>query len=135
MVTAEEIIENFELLGDWEERYSYIIDLGKKLPPMPEEEKCDDNRVEGCVSNVWMVGGFSDDAPALLTMRLDSDAIIVKGLLSLMLILYEGRTREQVLELDVDGLFAKLGLMEHLSPTRQNGLHSMVATIQNLAKG
>ncbi len=117
MSTIEEIVQHFELLGDWEERYGYIIDLGKKLPAMPEAEKIDANWVEGCVSNVWMVGSFSGDSPPVLQLQLDSDAIIVKGLLSLLLMLYAGQTREEVLELEIESLFSQLGLMEHLSHT------------------
>lgn len=134
MTSVDEILENFELLGDWEERYRYIIDLGRQLPPMDEAARTDANRVEGCMSNVWLEGGFDDATPPRLHLQADSDAIITKGIVSLLRELYEGRTREEVEALDVRDLFDRIGLVEHLSPTRQNGLYSMTERIRALAR-
>lgn len=135
MTTTEELIDNFEMLGDWEERYRYIIDLGRRLPPMAEADRTDANRVEGCMSNVWLKGGFDDGSPPRLHIEADSDAIITKGVVALLRELYEGRTREEVESVDLRGLFERIGLVEHLSPTRQNGLHAMTERIQALARG
>ena len=135
MTTTEELLDNFEMLGDWEERYRYIIDLGRQLPPMEETDRTDTNRVEGCMSNVWLKGGFDDASPPRLHLEADSDAFIVKGIIALLREIYEGRTREEVEAVDVPALFNRIGLVEHLSPTRQNGLYAMNERIQGLARG
>jgi cysteine desulfuration protein SufE len=135
MTDVDTLVENFEILGDWEERYRYIIDLGKRLPPMPAEDKADEDRVEGCMSSVWIKGGFTggDGAPRL-QFDADSDAFIVKGLLGLLRELYAGRTPEEVLALDVRSVFDRIGLVEHLSPTRQNGLFAVVDRLRGMAR-
>jgi cysteine desulfuration protein SufE len=134
MIEAEQLVENFEMLGDWDARYQYLIDLGRQSPGLPESQKTDAHRVEGCMSNVWMQGGFGPAPDGVLDIRLDSDAIIVKGLLALFMELCNGRTRAEVLDLDLEDLFARLGLTEHLSPTRQNGLHAMIDHIRAMAR-
>ncbi len=134
MTTTEELLENFELLGDWEERYRYLIDLGRQLPALDPADRNDANRVEGCMSNVWLKGGFDDGSPPRLHLKADSDAIITKGIVALLRELYQGRTRSEVEELDVRDLFERIGLVEHLSPTRQNGLYSMNERIKALAR-
>ena len=134
MTPIEELVDNFELLGDWEERYRYIIDLGKKLPPMDEAAKTDANRVEGCMSNVWVAGGFDDGDPPRLRFDADSDAFIVKGLVALMREVYAGATPDEVLAVDIRGFFERVGLVEHLSPTRRNGLFALVERIRAMAE-
>ena len=134
MITIDELVENFQLLGDWEERYRYIIDLAKRLPEMTEEDKTEETRVHGCMSNVWVKGGFDDSDPPVLQFIADSDAFIVKGLLALLRTIYVGKTPEQVLAIDIQGFFNRVGLMEHLSPNRQNGLYGMVERIRDMAK-
>lgn len=135
MTTTEELLENFEMLGDWEERYRYLIDLGRQLPALDPADHTEANRVEGCMSNVWLKGGFDDGSPPRLRLEADSDAFITKGIVALLRQLYQGRTREEVEELDVRDIFRRIGLEEHLSPTRQNGLYSMNERIKALARG
>lgn len=130
--SLDDILESFEFLDDWEDRYKYLIDLGKELPGLPEEEKSDANKVRGCVSQVWLVTEVtrnSEGAP-VLSFRGDSDALIVQGLVAIVLALYSGRTAEDILKTDVDSLFNRLGLKEHLTPQRSNGLKSMVGRIR-----
>lgn len=132
MTSPDEIATNFELLPDWEERYQYLIDLGNRLPALPESDRCARNRVDGCTSQVWMLGGF-DGPDATLDLQLDGDAPLVRGLLALIQQLYAGLTRDEVLALDIHGLFERLGLLERLSPNRRSGLEAMVARIRALA--
>ncbi len=133
-MTIDQLIENFELLGDWEERYSYLIDLGKKLPKMADEAKTDETKVAGCMSNVWLAGKLRQTEPPVLEFAADSDAFIVKGLSALLLKIYSGKTPEEILAIDAHAIFSKLGLEAHLSPTRANGLHAMVARIREMAR-
>ncbi|WP_346914622.1 SufE family protein [uncultured Roseibium sp.] len=134
--SLDDILETFEFLDDWEDRYKYLIDLGKELPGLPEEQKNDANKVRGCVSQVWLVTNISRSAPGapVITYDGDSDALIVQGLVAVVLALYSGKTAQEILDTDVDGIFAKLGLKEHLTPQRSNGLKSMVARIQSDAR-
>lgn len=133
-MTIDELIENFELLGDWEERYAYLIDLGKKLPQMPAEHKDDSSKVQGCMSNVWLYTRRDGQNPPRLHFEADSDAFIVKGLVALLLSIYSGRDAEEILAIDAQELFNQLGLQAHLSPTRANGLHAMVERIRAEAR-
>lgn len=128
--STEEIIDDLDFLDDWEQRYQYIIDLGKQLPGLPDEFKLDEYKVRGCQSSVWMV---SEENGGKLTFKVDSDAIIVQGLLALVLAAYDNKTRAEIQTFDIDGYFAKLDLERHISPTRGNGLRAMVAKIQGLA--
>lgn len=134
--SLDEILETFDFLDDWEDRYKYLIDLGKELPGLPEDEKNDANKVRGCVSQVWLVTeiGRSETGEPVITYRGDSDALIVQGLVAVVLALYSGKTAKDILGTDVDGIFAKLGLKEHLTPQRSNGLKSMVGRIQSDAR-
>jgi cysteine desulfuration protein SufE len=134
--TLDDIIETFDFLDDWEDRYKYVIDLGKELSPLPEAEKNDLNKVRGCVSQVWLVTEISKNADGqpVITYRGDSDALIVQGLVAIVLALYSGKTAKDILDTDVDGLFGKLGLQEHLTPQRSNGLKSMVGRIRSDAE-
>jgi cysteine desulfuration protein SufE len=133
-MTVEKLISNFELLGDWEERYGYLIDLGKKLPGLPDSEKTEDNRVHGCQAMVWMLMEPDPEHPGALRIRADSDAFIVRGLIAVLQLLYNGRTPHEILTADAKSILGKLGLDQHLSPTRQNGLFAMVERVRSLAR-
>jgi len=129
-LSFEELSENFELFDDWEDRYRYIIDLGKKLPTLPDEYKTDATKVRGCMSQVWLVPGHSADAEDKFAFAADSDAHIVKGLIAVLAILYSGKSSAEVASIDADAAFSQLGLDQHLSPSRRNGLGSMVERIR-----
>ena len=126
-----ELLENFSLLDDWEERYAYLIDLGKKLPAFPVEQKHDGNLVRGCTSQVWLVEKMTD--PGTINFLADSDAHIVRGLIALLYAVYDGQGKDFVKNVDIEAFFARLGLSEHLSPSRRNGFFAMVGRIKNLA--
>lgn len=130
----DHLIETFEFLDDWEERYRIIIDLGRKLPEMPEELKTDVTKVRGCVSQVWMVTKKSEDNPPRYEFIADSDSHIVKGLIGLLQLAYSGKTLDEIREVNIDTIFSRLGLDSHLSPNRRNGFFSMVERINALAK-
>jgi len=128
---TEELVEDFEFLGDWEERYRYIIDLGKKLSPLDESERIEENIVRGCQSQVWLVRDANEGEN--LKFRADSDAFIVRGLLALVLAAYDSRSASEILSFDAKDFFQRLGLDQHLSPSRANGLHSIVQKIRTIA--
>ena len=123
----EELIDDFEMLGDWEERYRYLIDLGSQLPPLADEERTEENRVRGCMSQVWLVP--EDGSESRLRFRGDSDAHIVRGLVALMVALFDGRTPREAAETDAFALYTRLGLAEHLTPQRSNGVRAMADRI------
>ena len=129
--TIEEVIENFEFLGDWEEKFTYLIELGKKLPALSDTDKIEQYRVQGCQASVWLrvIPKKSD----IYEIHADSDAFIVKGLIVVLLLIYNFKTAKQILDTDSSKIFEQLGLDKHLSPTRRNGLHSMVSRIKALA--
>lgn len=129
----DELADTFELLGDWEERYRYLIELGRKLPPMPDSEKDDAHKVRGCMSQVWLAHTLKDGPPTTLEFRGDSDAHIVKGLIALLLAITSGRTPQQILETDIGAVFTRLGLENHISMNRRNGFFSMVERIRQMA--
>ena len=131
-VSLPELLENFEFLDDWMERYRYIIELGKRLPEMPEALRTPENKVLGCQSQVWLVVAESDD-PERIVFEADSDAHIVRGLVAILLVMFSGKTRAEILALDPRPTFAELGLDQHLSQGRSNGLLSMVGRIKALA--
>lgn len=116
------IIREFELLGDWTERYKYIIKLGQKLPPLDEKHKIDENLVRGCQSQVWLNTKLEDDR---VIFEADSDAAITKGLVALMVRFYSGEAPDTIMTTNPD-FIQKIGMQDHLSPTRSNGLASMV---------
>ncbi|MBR8730227.1 Cysteine desulfuration protein SufE [Porphyromonas levii] len=126
----DEIIEEFSLLDDWMDRYEMIIDMGNDLPPMPEAEKTPDHIIEGCQSRVWINGEV--DSNGLLQLRADSDAVIVKGIIAMLLKVLSGQKPADIANADLY-FIDKVGLKEHLSPTRSNGLLSMVRHIKLLA--
>ncbi|MCG8354338.1 MAG: SufE family protein [Kiloniellales bacterium] len=133
-MTVGELAENFEFLGDWEERYRYIIDLGRELEPLPEEYKVEDYRVQGCVSKVWLVGRADPTDPERITFIADSDAHIVKGLIAIALLLYSGKTAGEILDVDAREVLKRLDLGEHLSPSRSNGFYAMIRKIREIAE-
>ena len=130
-ITSEDIVDTLGFFDSWEDRYRYIIDLGKELPPLPESLHTDDRLVRGCQSQVWMEIGEQDGR---LQLAVDSDAFIVKGLLGVVLAAYNNRTPAEILAFDIDGYFEELELLRHLSPTRGNGLRAMVARIRAAAE-
>lgn len=131
--TAASILEDLEFFDDWEDRYRYIIDLGKKPPAMPEEFKTDANFVHGCQSQVWIHADY-DTASNTLHFLVDSDAHIVRGLAAMVMAAFNGQSPQAILAFDVDGYFGQTGLIQHLSPTRGNGLKSMVRKIRQAAE-
>jgi cysteine desulfuration protein SufE len=133
VVGFDELVDNFQLFDDWEDRYRYIIDLGKKLPEFPEALKTDEYKVRGCMSQVWIIPGHVSGDPKKFAFAADSDAHIVKGLIHVLATLYTGKLMNDVLGIDAEASFAKLGLDQHLSPSRRNGLVSMVDRIRKSA--
>ena len=131
-VTAEDVREDLEFLDDWEERYRYIIDLGKQLPPMPEELRTEERFVRGCQSQVWLVTDYDADA-GILHLAVESDALIVRGLAAIILTALNGKAPKDVADYDMDAFFERIDLLRHLSPTRGNGLLSMVGRIKQEA--
>jgi cysteine desulfuration protein SufE len=130
--SLDDLVAEFDLLGDWEERYRYVIDLGKELSPLSEAEHSDANKVRGCASQVWLV--TEPQADGTLRFRGDSDAHIVRGLIAVLLRLYSGREPDAILAFDAKAAFQKLGLAEALSAQRSNGLASMVARVRRDAE-
>ncbi len=131
--TIEEVLEDFEYLDDWEERYQEIIDLGRKLPALDDSYRTEAYRVKGCVSQVWFVPHVADTLPPTISFQADSDAHIVRGLVAILLMVYSGKTARQILEADIEGIFNRLDLASHLSPSRSNGFRSMVKKIRSIA--
>jgi len=129
----EELIDNFGLFEDWEDRYKYLIDLGKNLEPMADTLKTEETFVKGCTSKVWMICETDSDGHYHFTA--DSDAHIVKGLIAVLLSAYEGKTAEQIKTVDIEQAFSDIGLDQHLSPNRRNGFFAMVERIRTLARG
>ncbi|AXS39931.1 SufE family protein [Breoghania sp. L-A4] len=132
MTKIDEIIDNFEFLDDWEDRYRYVIELGKDLPELPENLRTDANKVRGCVSQVWLATRVEPQAgaPARLTFEGDSDAHIVRGLVAILLALYDGCDAREILQADAEALFQRLGLRDHLTPQRSNGLSAMIQRVR-----
>ena len=128
--TIDSLVDDFSFLDEWEDRYRYVIELGKALPELPDAERSDANKVRGCASQVWLVREIGGNGETRLNFRGDSDAHIVRGLIAILFALYSGRTAREILETDAEAAFAKLGLREHLTSQRSNGLTSMVARIR-----
>ena len=128
----QDIREAFAFFDSWEDKYRFVIDLGRGLQAMPEAEKTETNLVRGCQSQVWMTSRMDDDT-GTLRLSLDSDAHIVRGLIAIVLAAYDGKTPEEIVAFDIDGLFEELALLQHLSPTRGNGLRAMVNRIRETA--
>jgi cysteine desulfuration protein SufE len=135
-MTVDEIIENFSLLDEWDDRYRYVIELGRKLPPLPDSQRTDANKVQGCASQVWLSTTMKPNGAAgpILTFIGDSDAHIVRGLIAILFALYSGKSAREILSIDALELFDRMGLREHLTPQRSNGLRSMVERIRSDAR-
>jgi cysteine desulfuration protein SufE len=130
-ISSEDILDTLGFFDSWEDRYKYIIDLGKDLPAMPEALHTEDRLVRGCQSQVWIDTRMEDGR---LQLSVDSDAFIVKGLLGLVLAAYNNKTPADILEFDIDAYFEQLDLLRHLSPSRGNGLRAMVKRVQDIAR-
>ncbi len=131
-VTIDDVVDTFDFIDDWEERYAYIIDLGKKLPVFPDSEKTEANKVHGCQSQVWMIHLHHDEDNRHYFL-IDSDALIVRGLAAIILCMLNNKTAQEISNVDVDGIFGTLDLFRHISPTRGNGLRAMLQKMQGLA--
>jgi cysteine desulfuration protein SufE len=129
-ISADDIIDSLSFFDNWEERYKYIIDLGKELAPLDARFKIDDYLVRGCQSQVWLVDEWRNGR---LYFRADSDAFIVKGLLAVVLAAFNGKSPQEIINFDIDAYFVRLDLLHHLSSTRGNGLKAMVKRIQDIA--
>ena len=132
-MNVDDLVENFELLGEWEERYRYLIDLGRKLPPMPEADHSESNKVRGCMSQVWLTHQIKPGPPLTLEFQGDSDSHLVKGLIALLLLLTSGKTAQEILATDIATIFTRLGLENHITMNRRNGFYSMVERIRAMA--
>jgi cysteine desulfuration protein SufE len=135
IMTIDEIRDNFALLEDWDDRYRYVIELGRTLQPMPVAEYSQGNKVQGCASQVWLSKQVDrDGGEPVLNYLGDSDAHIVRGLIAILLTLYSGHTPREILGTDAPAVFDELGFREHLTPQRSNGLRSMVERIRSDAR-
>lgn len=133
-MTLTTLVDDFAIIDDWEERYRYVIELGRKLEPLTAEERSDAMKVRGCASQVWLVTERHPGPPVTLTFRGDSDAHIVRGLIAILFQIYSGKTPQEILATDARAIFADLGLTDHLTPQRSNGLFSMVERIRRDAE-
>lgn len=131
-MTIDDIRDNFELLDEWDDRYRYVIELGRTLVPMTERDHSPINKVQGCASQVWLARTLNrnERGEPVLAFTGDSDAHIVRGLIAILLSLYSGQTAKRILDMDALALFNELGFREHLSPQRSNGLRSMVERVR-----
>jgi cysteine desulfuration protein SufE len=136
MTAIDEIVANFELLDQWDDRYRYVIELGRGLPPLAESAHTEANKVRGCASQVWLLTHVKPGGAGgpVLTFDGDSDAHIVRGLIAILFALYSGRHAQEILDTDALKLFDRIGLRENLTPQRSNGLRSMVERIRGEAK-
>jgi cysteine desulfuration protein SufE len=130
-MTLDDLTETFDLLDDWEDRYAFIIDLGRRLEPMPEADMVEANKVRGCMSQVWLTAE-AQPGPGTprLHFRADSDAMIVKGLIAILMILFNDRTPAEIAALDAETELQRLGLDQHISPNRRNGVTAMIERIK-----
>lgn len=134
-MSIEELIEEFEFLTDWDDRCDLLIDLGFELPKLPEEAKVEENRVHGCQSNVWLVARLNEDSqPPAVEFLANSDSMFVNGLIAVLVALYNEKTPEEILAIDVDELFRRLELDRYLTPQRRNGLFGMVLRVREFAQ-
>ncbi len=133
-LTPDELIQAFQECLDWEERYDFLLELGDQLEPLPEAFRVEENRVQGCVSNVWVVGEVVGEPSTRLRFLADSDAQIVRGLVAVLVMLMDDKSPKEILQLDLEGLFRRLELDQHLSRSRSNGLASMIRRMRQLAQ-
>ena len=131
-MTLDNIVADFEFLDDWEDRYRYVIELGRSLPPLPEAARAEANKVRGCASQVWLAAGVDGAVRAAprLSFKGDSDAHIVRGLIAILFAIYSGRRADEILRIDAPNVFRRLGLAEHLTPQRSNGFAGMAERIR-----
>jgi cysteine desulfuration protein SufE len=136
MTAIDEILENFVLLEEWDDRYRYVIELGRTLSPLAEAAHIDANKVQGCASQVWLVTHKKPNGAAgpVLTFEGDSDAHIVRGLIAILFALYSGKTAKEIVDTDALAVFDRMGLRENLTPQRSNGLRSVIQRIQAEAR-
>jgi cysteine desulfuration protein SufE len=134
--TLDEIVENFALLDEWDDRYRYVIELGRGLSPLPERDRSEANKVQGCASQVWLATTIRPDGATgpVLAFAGDSDAHIVRGLIAILFAMYSDKPAREILSADATALFERLGLREHLTPQRSNGFRSMVERIRSDAR-
>jgi cysteine desulfuration protein SufE len=131
-VTLDELLDTFEFFDDWEDKYRFIIDLGKELPGLPDVDKTEDHLIRGCQSQVWLTYESTDEQ---LRFNMDSDAHIVRGLIAVVLIAIQNRSAADIQQLDIEKIFSQLDLLAHLSVTRGNGLRAMVSRVKGVARG
>ena len=131
-MTLDELLDTFEFFDDWEDKYRFIIDLGKELPGLPDVDKTDDHLIRGCQSQVWLTYESTDEQ---LRFNMDSDAHIVRGLIAVVLIAIQNRSAADIQRLDIEEIFSQLDLLAHLSVTRGNGLRAMVSRVKEIARG
>jgi cysteine desulfuration protein SufE len=132
--TIDRLVADFDFLEDWEDRYRYVIELGKTLDELTDAERTAATKVRGCASQVWLVSRIAENGEPVLTFRGDSDALIVRGLIAILFALFSGRTAREIIETDPEPIFARIGLREHLTSQRSNGLTAMFARIRSDAK-
>jgi cysteine desulfuration protein SufE len=128
--SLEEVQETFDLLDDWEERYGFIIDLGRSLPALNDQDRSAENKVQGCMSQVWLVHTTDGDTHIF---NGDSDSTIVKGLVAILVIIFSGKTKAEMAAIDLDRIFTQMGLEQHISPNRRNGFYAMIDRIQKIS--
>jgi cysteine desulfuration protein SufE len=135
-MAIDEILDNFSLLDEWDDRYRYVIELGRALPPLPESERTDVNKVQGCASQVWLATHIKPDGAGhpVLSFVGDSDAHIVRGLIAILFAIYSGQPATEIIKTDAVDLFNRMGLREHLTPQRSNGFRAMVERIRSDAR-
>ncbi len=135
-MTIDDIIENFSVLDEWDDRYRYVIELGRGLAPLPEADRNEANKVQGCASQVWLATKTRPNGAGgpVLSFVADSDAHIVRGLIAILFALYSGKPARDILSIDALALFDRMGLRENLTPQRSNGLRSMVERIRSDAR-
>lgn len=134
-VSIERVMQAFEMMPGWQERYRLIIDMGRKLPPLPEEERVEENLLDGCMSQVWLTARLDTDAdPPVLRFVADSDSQIVRGLIAIVFEVFNNRPPEEILTTDIEAIFRRLELEQHISSGRRNGLASMVRRVRELAQ-
>jgi cysteine desulfuration protein SufE len=133
MSTLDDYVDAFELLGDWEQRYEYLAELGEKLPELPDEARSEDNRVKGCMSQVWVKAYHKPGQDNRIYYHADCDTTTIKGVLALLVDLMSDRTNEEIQAVDLDEIFQRLSLDEHLSPSRHVGIYSIVRLMKEQA--
>jgi len=134
MTSLDDIVDTFELLGDWEQRYQFLMELGEQLPSMPEALKTDDNKVKGCMSQVWVAAYPDPSDDDLIRFHGDCDTSMIKGVLALLIQLVSGKTFAEIDALDLDEIFRRLRLYEHLSPNRHVGVYAIVEVMKQQAR-